>query len=294
MKKNAVLVDVAIDQGGCFETSQPDHAPRPGLRGGGDHPLLRREHARRGADHLDLRADQRHASLRPGPRGPRRGGGGPPRSRPQLGVNVSGGTVTHPAVAEAVGATTRRSRTCSAANRKSDQGGEMATATAEKQKKDATEVHELKNIIGGESVDPAEGETEDVFNPATGEVIAEAPLSTEKDVDRAVKAARKAFETWQYTTPGERAQRAAEARRRDPGARRGDRRLGGRGRRQAARRRCSTRRSRRWWTSCASSPAPRATMEGRAAGEYMEGHTSYHPPRAGRRGRARSPPGTTR
>ena len=101
----------------------------------------------------------------------------------------------------------------------------MATATAEKQKKDSTEVLDLKNFIDGEFVDPAEGETEDVLNPATGEVIAEAPLSTEEDVDRAVKAARKAFETWQTTTPGERAAAAAEARRRDRGARRGDRRL---------------------------------------------------------------------
>jgi betaine-aldehyde dehydrogenase len=67
----------------------------------------------------------------------------------------------------------------------------MATATATK----------LQNFIGGERVDPAEGATEDVVNPATGEVIAEAPLSTAEDVDRAVKAARKAFEGWSRTTP---------------------------------------------------------------------------------------------
>ena len=82
----------------------------------------------------------------------------------------------------------------------------MATATAEKQKKDATEVLDLKNMIGGEFVDPAEGKTEDVINPATGQVIAHSPVSTEEDVDRAVKAARGAFETWQYTTPSERQQ----------------------------------------------------------------------------------------
>ena len=51
----------------------------------------------------------------------------------------------------------------------------MATATAEKQKKDSTEVLDLKNMIGGEFVDPTEGKTEDVFNPATGEVIAHSP-----------------------------------------------------------------------------------------------------------------------
>ena len=80
----------------------------------------------------------------------------------------------------------------------------MATATAEKRNKKTTDVLELRNMIGGEFVAPAEGRTEDVVNPATGEVIAHAPLSTAEDVDRAVKAARKAFETWSVTTPGER------------------------------------------------------------------------------------------
>jgi betaine-aldehyde dehydrogenase len=71
----------------------------------------------------------------------------------------------------------------------------MATATATK----------LKNVINGEAVDPAEGRTEEVVNPANGEVIAEAPLSTKEDVDRAVEAAAKAFEEWSKTVPGERA-----------------------------------------------------------------------------------------
>jgi betaine-aldehyde dehydrogenase len=70
----------------------------------------------------------------------------------------------------------------------------MATATASK----------LQNFINGESVDPADGQTEEVINPSTGEVIAEAPLSTQEDVDRAVAAARKAFESWSVTTPAER------------------------------------------------------------------------------------------
>jgi len=71
----------------------------------------------------------------------------------------------------------------------------MATATLTK----------LQNFIGGEFVDPAEGQTEEVVNPATGEPIAEAPLSTAQDVDRAVAAAREAFDGWAATTPGERA-----------------------------------------------------------------------------------------
>jgi betaine-aldehyde dehydrogenase len=77
----------------------------------------------------------------------------------------------------------------------------MATATAEKQK---TEVLELQNMIGGKFVPPAEGEMEDVVNPANGEVIAHAPISSEEDVDRAVKAARKAWESWSVTTPAQR------------------------------------------------------------------------------------------
>jgi betaine-aldehyde dehydrogenase len=73
----------------------------------------------------------------------------------------------------------------------------MATA-------EATKVIELQNMIDGKFAAPAEGEMEDIVNPANGEVIAHAPLSTADDVDSAVKAARKAFETWSVTTPAER------------------------------------------------------------------------------------------
>jgi betaine-aldehyde dehydrogenase len=63
----------------------------------------------------------------------------------------------------------------------------------------------LKNFIDGEFVDAAEGATEPVLNPATGEPVAEMPLSTEADVDRAVAAAKAAADGWGTTTPGERA-----------------------------------------------------------------------------------------
>jgi betaine-aldehyde dehydrogenase len=69
----------------------------------------------------------------------------------------------------------------------------------------ATTITKLKNFIGGELVDPAQGQTEEVIDPSTTEVIGEAPLSTAEDVDRAVKAARGAFEGWWATTPKERA-----------------------------------------------------------------------------------------
>ena len=64
---------------------------------------------------------------------------------------------------------------------------------------------ELKNFIDGEFVDPVEGQAEPVINPATGEEIARAPLSTAADVDLAVGAAARAFEGWSTTTPAERA-----------------------------------------------------------------------------------------
>ena len=70
----------------------------------------------------------------------------------------------------------------------------------------ATATQTFKNFIDGESVDAAEGHTDAVLNPATGEEIAQAASSTQEDVERAVKAARTAFESgWGTTTPGERA-----------------------------------------------------------------------------------------
>ena len=52
----------------------------------------------------------------------------------------------------------------------------------------------VKMIIGGEQVDAADGQTFDVINPATGELLARAPLGGREDVDRAVAAAQKALD----------------------------------------------------------------------------------------------------
>ena len=49
-------------------------------------------------------------------------------------------------------------------------------------------------LIGGEAVDAADGQTFDVVDPATGRTMATAPLGGREDVDRAVEAARKAFD----------------------------------------------------------------------------------------------------
>ena len=61
-----------------------------------------------------------------------------------------------------------------------------------------------KMFIGGELVDSISGETMEVLNPATGEVIGEVPRGTAEDVDRAVAAAGKAWEDWQWRTPKDR------------------------------------------------------------------------------------------
>jgi betaine-aldehyde dehydrogenase len=67
-----------------------------------------------------------------------------------------------------------------------------------------TETRTLKNFIGGEHTDTADGRTYDLVNPATGEVFAQAPISDQTDIDRAFEAASRAFETWRDSTPSER------------------------------------------------------------------------------------------
>jgi len=60
------------------------------------------------------------------------------------------------------------------------------------------------NVIDGKLVEAASGETYDVVDPTTAEVYATAPMSGAEDVDRAYRAAARAFETWGQTTPAER------------------------------------------------------------------------------------------
>jgi betaine-aldehyde dehydrogenase len=62
-----------------------------------------------------------------------------------------------------------------------------------------------KMFIGGEWTDASDGNTREIVSPATGDAIAEVPEGTAADVDRAVAAAKKAYdETWSDATPGER------------------------------------------------------------------------------------------
>ena len=58
----------------------------------------------------------------------------------------------------------------------------------------SADISTLRMVIGGESVDALDGQTFDVVEPATGATIATAPLGGRADVDRAVEAARTAFD----------------------------------------------------------------------------------------------------
>ncbi|CCY47344.1 aldehyde dehydrogenase family protein [Peptostreptococcus anaerobius] len=62
-----------------------------------------------------------------------------------------------------------------------------------------------KLFIDGQWLDSSDNTTLRTTNPANGEFLAEIADATNEDVDRAVKAARKAFETWSQTTTAQRA-----------------------------------------------------------------------------------------
>src|ERR671912_277866 len=76
--------------------------------------------------------------------------------------------------------------------------------TAGKEIRMQTETKRVKNFVGGEQVDPSDGRFYDVVNPSTGEAYAQAPASGKEDVDRAFEVAERAFESWRDSTPGER------------------------------------------------------------------------------------------
>src|SRR5213083_1288926 len=60
-------------------------------------------------------------------------------------------------------------------------------------------------VIGGERVAAADGRAFESIDPATGEPIAEVPFAGPEDVDRAVQAARAAFDAWAALPAAERA-----------------------------------------------------------------------------------------
>src|SRR5262252_3726985 len=83
-------------------------------------------------------------------------------------------------------------------------------ATAVQNKALTTKPPKVKDqpmLIGGKWVDSASGKTFPTVNPATGETICQVAEGGKADIDRAVKAARKAFEEgpWRKMGASERA-----------------------------------------------------------------------------------------
>jgi malonate-semialdehyde dehydrogenase (acetylating) / methylmalonate-semialdehyde dehydrogenase len=73
-----------------------------------------------------------------------------------------------------------------------------------------TATRTMKNYVGSAWTDAEATERLPVTNPATGETLADVPLSGAPDVDRAVHAAREAFPGWRATPPLERARACFE------------------------------------------------------------------------------------
>ena len=66
-------------------------------------------------------------------------------------------------------------------------------------------VQESYNLyIDGQWVPSSDGKTFKEYNPSNGEFLAEVSEATREDVDKAVKAATKALESWKHTSPAER------------------------------------------------------------------------------------------
>ena len=62
----------------------------------------------------------------------------------------------------------------------------------------------IQNYIGGELTTPGSGEYLDNFDPSVGVVYSHIPDSDQRDVERAVEAAKAAFPSWSQTSPEER------------------------------------------------------------------------------------------
>jgi len=132
----------------------------------------------------------------------------------------------------------------------------------------------LSNFVNGAHVAPAGGRYADLIDPSTGEVFAAAPVSDQADVDAAMSAAATAFETWRDSTPAER-QRAL-LKLADAMEARAD---------ELVDAECRNTGKPRGLTASEELPpavdqvrffaGAARVLEGRSAGEYMAGHTSY-------------------
>lgn len=65
-------------------------------------------------------------------------------------------------------------------------------------------VQQVKLLINGEWVESKTTEWQDIVNPATQEVLAKVPFATADEVNAAIDAAHRAFQTWKLTPIGAR------------------------------------------------------------------------------------------
>jgi betaine-aldehyde dehydrogenase len=65
-------------------------------------------------------------------------------------------------------------------------------------------VQELKNFVDGAYAEAKSGRAAEIVDPVTGRPYATAPVSGPEDIDHALRAAATAFETWRETTPAQR------------------------------------------------------------------------------------------
>ena len=65
-------------------------------------------------------------------------------------------------------------------------------------------MYDVTHFINGQSV-ADQGRTQDIYNPATGEVIAHVAMANKTTVEKAIAAAKAAFPGWSGTTPLRRA-----------------------------------------------------------------------------------------
>ncbi|MHB1474546.1 MAG: aldehyde dehydrogenase family protein, partial [Dermatophilaceae bacterium] len=132
----------------------------------------------------------------------------------------------------------------------------------------------LRNFVNGDYVEPEGDATSDIVSPVTAQVVATAPVSSAVDVDRAYAAAAAAFEVWGDTTPSERQQALLKLA--DAVEARADELV-----------HLEAENTGKPYALTASEELPPMVdqirffagaariLEGRAAGEYMRGHTSW-------------------
>ncbi len=136
------------------------------------------------------------------------------------------------------------------------------------------ELRELRNFIGGEPVEAASRTFAPVVDPSTGEPFARAPVSGAVDVERALRSSASAFAAWRRTTPSERS--VALLRVADTIEARAE---------ELVRAECENT-GKPFAVTLAEEIPPMVDqirffagaarlLEGRSAGEYLAGHTSY-------------------